>query len=268
MLVGNEAEEADVLAEPRGLHRSAQRTVAADVVANQEQLEILVPALLADPGKGADQALEVLVRLDVSGEEDEPPVQLVALADPGLLLLPRVHQELGVDGVGNHVHLVGLGPGIEAQDVRPGRLGHGEDHRGVADRAPHHVAGVAPRHAIGQVLGEEKVNAVVDGDHRRDGAQKGTHVVRRMEQLGSQAPELEGDREVLAHAIARRLIDHRDEVVGQVAQGRLVGLVAEEEVGRVLIDLCELTHQVSDVGADPEIPPFSYVDRDLQPPPR
>jgi hypothetical protein len=52
----------------------------------------------------------------------------------------------------------------------------------------------------------------------------------RVEELGAQPAELQGDGHVLAQPVASRGFDDRDEVVREVAQGRLVRWVAEEEV--------------------------------------
>ena len=91
----------------------------------------------------------------------------------------------------------------------------------------------------------------------------GTHVVRRVEELGAEAPQLERDRDVLAEPVAGRAVDDRDEVLGEVAQRGLVAGVAEEQVGRVVVEARQVADHVADVGSDPVVAPFAYVDRDL-----
>ena len=259
----DEAEEAHVGAHAGLLGRPPQRVVARHVVADQHEPQVAAAALRAHEGEGADQPLEVLVGLHVAGEEDEPPVDLVALADPLPLRLAGVDEELGVDRVRDDPDLVGVGRRVEAEDVRAGGLRHGVDERALLDGGAHHEPRVAVGHPVRQVLGEEQVDAVVDRHDRRDRAQERAHVVRRVQQLGPEPPELERDREVLAQAVLVRLVHDGHEVLGEVAQRRLVGLVAEEEVGVVRIEAGEVAHDVADVGADAVVPPLPDVDRDL-----
>src|SRR5437773_254155 len=75
------AEEADVVAHAHRLHPPPQRSVLVDLVADDQELEVLVPGPLLEGAEGADQAVEVLVGLDVPRVEDEPPPDLVALLD-------------------------------------------------------------------------------------------------------------------------------------------------------------------------------------------
>src|SRR6266581_4756427 len=123
--------------------------------------------------------------------------------------------------------------------------------------------GVAPGHPAGQVLGEEQVDAVVDGDDRWDAAEQRPHVVGRVKEVRPQPPQLQGDRNVLSQAIAPGVVDDGDEVLGQVAESGLVGGVTEDEVGRVPVEAREMADQIADVRADPVVPPLSRVDRDL-----
>ena len=57
--------------------------------------------------------------------------------------------------------------------------------------------------------------------------------------------------------------DDGDEVLGQVAKGRLVGGITEEEVRGVPVETREMTHEIPHVRADPVVPPLSRVDRHL-----
>jgi hypothetical protein len=222
------------------------------------------PPARAHAGEGADEALEVLVGLHVAGEEDEAAAQLVALPHPRHLLLPRVLEELRVDRVRDHVDLGGVGPGVEAEDVGAGGLGDGEDEGAAAHGAAHHEPRVAEGHPAGQVLGEEQVDAVVDGDDGGHRAQEGADVVRRVEQLRPEPAQLQRDRDVLAQAVARGAVHHRHEVLREVAQGRLVGRVAEQEVRRLVVEAGEVADDVADVRPDAEVSPLADVDRDLQ----
>ena len=125
---------------------------------------------------------------------------------------------------------------------------------------------VAPGHAARQVLGEQQVDAVVDGHHGGRGAEQGPDVVRGVEEVSPEPAQLPGDRDVLPQAVARGVVHHGHEVLGQVAQGGLVGRVAEEEVRRLPIEVREMAHQVPDVRTDSEVPPLPRVDRDLHRP--
>ena len=166
----------------------------------------------------------------VAREEHEPAAELVALAHALHLRRPGVLQQPRVDRVRDDVHLLGVGRGVEAEDVGPRGLGHGEDERAAAHGVAHHEARVAKGDPVGQVLRKREVDAVVDRDHRRHRAQERPDVVREVEEIRPEAAQLERDREVLAQPIAGRAVHHRDEVLREVAQRRLVGRVAEEEV--------------------------------------
>ena len=222
-----------------------------------------LPSCAAHPGEGADQALEVLVRLHVAGEEHEAAAHLVALAHALHLLRAGVLQQLRVDRVRDDVHLLRVGRGVEAEDVGARGLGHGEDEGAAADGVAHHEARVAEGHAVRQVLREEQVDAVVDRHHRRHRAQQRPDVVGRVEEVRPEAAQLERDREVLAQAVAGRGVHDRDEVLREVAQRRLVGRVAEEEVRGLVVELREVADEVADVRPDPVVVPLAHVDRDL-----
>ena len=262
-VVGDEAEEPHVLAHARRLHAAPQRAVAVDLVADDQELHVLVPAALLEQAEGRDQPLEVLVRLDVPRVEHEAPADLVPLAHALHLFLAGVLEDGFVDGVGHDLEPVGVGLGIEAQDVPARGLGHGEDQLAAVHRVPHHEPGVALGHAVRQVLREEQVDAVVDGDHRGLGAHERQHVVRRVVEVGAELAQLARDGEVLAHAVARGPLHHGHEVLRQVAERALVRFVAEEEVGGLAVEEGEVADDVADVGADPVVPPLPRVDRDL-----
>jgi hypothetical protein len=84
-----------------------------------------------------------------------------------------------------------------------------------------------------------------------------------VQQVGSQPTELERDRDVLAQAVPRRVLDNGHEVLGEVAERGLVVMLAEEEVGGLVIQAREMAHQVPHIGADAVIAPLARVDRDL-----
>jgi hypothetical protein len=237
--------------------------VALAPFADDEQLHVLVARPLLEQPESRDQALHVLVGLDVPRVEHEPAADLVALAHPVHLLLAGVRQQGHVDGVGHHLDAVGVGVGVEAQDVAARGLGDGEHQRAAPDGAAHHEPRVLEGHAVGQVLGEEQMDAVVDGHHRRAAAEQRQHVVGGMQQVGAQTMELAGDGDVLGEAVAVRLVHHRHEVLGQVAQLGLVRLVAEEEIGGDPVQGRQMAHQVPHIGPDAVVPPFAGVDRDL-----
>ena len=131
------------------------------------------------------------------------------------------------------------------------------------DGVPHHAVRVGEGHPVGQVLGEEQVDAVVDGDHRPPPAEQGQDVVRRMQEVDAQPPELGRDGDVLAQAVAPRVVHHGHEVLGEVAQRGFVAAIAEEEVGRVPIELGEMAHEIPDIGPDPVVAPLARVDGDF-----
>jgi hypothetical protein len=217
---------------------------------------------LLEQREGGHQPLEVLVGLDVPRVEHESPADLVALLHPLRLLLARVLHESLVDGVGDDLQSLGVGLGIEAQMSAREASETGEDQLGAAHRVFHHEPRVLPGEPS-EVLGEEQVDAVVDGHHRRRGAQHRQHVVRRVVEVGPQLAQLARDRQMLAHAVAGRPLHHGHEVLRQVAERALVGFVAEEEVGGLAIEQRQVAGEVADVRPDPVVPPLPRVDRDL-----
>src|SRR6185295_14786805 len=70
--------------------------------------------------------------------------------------------------------------------------------------------------------------------------------------------------DVLAETVALRIVDHRHEVLGEVAEGGFVAGLAEEVIGRFAVESRESAHHVPDVGTDAEVPPLPGVDRDPQ----
>ena len=76
-------------------------------------------------------------------------------------------------------------------------------------------------------MGEEEGNAVVDRDHRRDEPDDRGHIVRRVEQIDTQAPHLERDGELLPYGVAGRSVDDGDEVLSEIAERQGVCPVAQ-----------------------------------------
>ena len=208
------------------------------------------------------------MRLDVPGVEHDPPADLVALADALHLLFARVGQQRLVDRVGHHLQPLGIGVRVEAQDVAARGFRDREHELAALHRAAHHELRVPVGETVRQVLREQQVDAVVDGHDRLAAAQQRQHVVGRMEEVRAQRVQLARDRDVLPEAVAVRLVHDRHEVVGQVAQDRLVRAVTEQEVGGLAIEVRQMTHEVPHVGADAVVPPFAGVDRDLHGPRR
>ncbi len=60
------------------------------------------------------------------------------------------------------------------------------------------------------------MDTVVDRDDRRDPAVQGANVVGDVQEVGAETAQLERYGEVLAEPIARRLVDDRKEVLGEV----------------------------------------------------
>src|SRR4051812_39066336 len=98
-LVRDEAEKPHVLVQLVAVHRAAQRRVLRDLVADDEQLDVAEIRVLPQRVERFDQALEILVRLDVARVEHVWGVQLVALAHPLDLLGGRRLAETIVNGV-------------------------------------------------------------------------------------------------------------------------------------------------------------------------
>jgi hypothetical protein len=195
----------------------------------------------------------------------EAAADLIALLDPLHLLFAGILEQRLVERVRHHLDAVGVGPGVEAQDVAARGVGDGEDERAPPDCAADHGVRIAPGHPTREVLGEEEVDAVVDGHDRRSGAEERPDVVRRMKEVGPEPMELPRNGDVFLEAITRGVVDDGDEVGGEVAKGGFVSGTAEDEVRGLAIESREMAHQISDVRPDTEIPPLPRVDRDLHP---
>jgi hypothetical protein len=143
------------------------------------------------------------------------------------------------------------------------RLDREHERQPVLDRVSHHALRVGEGHPVREVLGEKQVDAVVDGDDGAAPAEEREDVVGRVKEVDAQAPQLERDRDVLLEPVTARAVHHGHEVLGQVAQGGLVRRIAEQEVGRLPVEVREMAHQVSDVRPDPVVTPLAHVDGDL-----
>ena len=150
-----------------------------------------------------DQALEVLVRLDVAGVEHERIVELVALAHPRHLLVVGRLAEALVDRVVDDVDLR-LGHAEVPQDVALRGFRHRQHAVRPVRRDPQRRARVARSASrFGQVLREAQVDAVVDGHDRSARRQRRQHVVGRVKQVDPLAAQVQRHAKLLADRIRR-----------------------------------------------------------------
>ena len=110
------AQEAHMLVELVTVHHLAQRGVLGHLVADDHQLQSR-RAIHAGPAEGIDRPLDVLVRLDIAYIQHERVIELIPLPDPLRGGLVGRREEPPVDGVVDHLHLVG-GDGEEAAGCR------------------------------------------------------------------------------------------------------------------------------------------------------
>ena len=242
------------------MHGAAQRRQLRDLVADDEQLDVLE---LAGPQlvEGLDQPHEVLVRLDVADVEDEPVIELIPLAHAGDGVGWRRHREVRVDGVVDDDDLLGRDV-EEVEDVPLGRVGHRQNAVRSVRRRPHLRARIGIGHAVGQILRKHQVNAVVDR-HDRAAADRGRqHVVRRVIEIRPLAPQHPRHVNLLADGVVRRGFEHGSEVRTELSRDAEVGLAAEQDVLGVVIDARELAQEIADVSADAEVVELPRVDRD------
>ena len=211
--------------------------------------------------KRFDQALDVLVRLDVSRVQHELLLQLEPFAHAVDLRRRRHLAEAVVEAVVNDGDLL-LGNLEVAQDVALRRLGHRDDLPGAVRRPPQERARVAIRQPIRQVLREHQVDAVVDGDHGLAGRQRRQHVMRAVEQIDPLPGEACRDVDLLHHRIGFGGLHDGPKVRPQPAQRLAVVGSAEQDVLRLCVQPGQLAQQILDVGANPEVMEFPGVDRD------
>jgi len=115
--IGDESEEAHVVAHAALLDDAPQRGLLQDLVADDDELQVVVPRPFFKEGEGKDEALEVLVGLDVPRVEDVAAPDLVALAHPLLLVVLRLLEEARFDGARHDPEPLGVGGGEEVEDV-------------------------------------------------------------------------------------------------------------------------------------------------------
>ena len=155
-----------------------------------------------------DQPLEILVRLDVAGVEDERIVELVALADAHDLVGRGLFAEALVDGVVDDVDLRFRHVEV-LEDVALRGLRDRQDARRPVRRDPQRAARVRVAEPVREVLRKAQVDAVVNRDDRAARRQRRQHVVRRVKQIDPLAAQIERKRELLAHRVVRRRAPER-----------------------------------------------------------
>ena len=188
------------------VHRSPQRRQLRDLVADDQQLQV-VEAARAQLGERLDQPHQVLVRPDVADVEHELVFQLIPLPHALDRLRGGRRREALLDRVVDHDDLFGRNA-EEMHDVAFRGLGHGEDAVRLPRGAPHRRPGVHVRRAVRQVLREHQVDAVVDR-HDRAAADAGRqHVVRCVIDVRPLAPEHPRHVHLLAQRVVRRRLEH------------------------------------------------------------
>ena len=206
-----------------------------------------------------DGPLEVLVRLDVAGVEDERIVELIALANPCDIVFRRWRAEAFVDAVVDDVNLFRRDVEV-VEDVALRRLRHRQDAARLVARHPHRTARVRVAEPVREVLRKPQVDAVMNRHDRLAGRQRRQDVVRSVKQVGALATQVARHRDLLADRVAGRRLRNRAEIVAELTDELTVGLTAEHDILCGLIDAREVPKQVPDVGADPVVAELAGVD--------
>ena len=174
------------------MHRTTERRILRDFASRDQEFQILVPALLTQEDERVDEALEILVRLDIAGIHHESILKLVSLPDVCHLLFRRLSVKVIGDRVVNDGDLI-LRHGKEAEDVPLRGFGDGQDSTRSVDGGPERAAGVTTCDPVREVLREDQVDAVVNRDDGTTGCQDRQDVVWCVEQLRAGAPDVYRD---------------------------------------------------------------------------
>jgi hypothetical protein len=102
----------------------------------------------------------------------------------------------------------------------------------------------------------------VHGDHGPGAEQQGEDVVGLVKKIDAEPPHLGGQAPVFAYRVPARLVHHRHEVLREVLQRRDVLVVAEEEVGVLVINEGQRADDVPHIRADAVVPPLAGINRD------
>ena len=172
-----------------------------------------------------------------------------------------VGAEVLVDGVVDDDDLLRLDV-EEMEDVALRRLGDGQDAIRAARCRPHRRARVGVGGAVRQVLRKHQVDAVVNGHDRSAADGRRQHVMRRVVDVRTLAPQDPRHVNLLAQRVVGRRLAHAAEVRPELRGDAQVGLTAEQDVLGIAIDPRELSQQVADVGPDAEVVELPRVDRD------
>ena len=203
------------------MHGAPQRRQLRDLVADDEQLQLVDPAGAAR--ERLDQPHEVLVRLDVADVEDELVIELVALADARRPLLGGVSREVLVDGVVDDDDLLRRDV-EEVEDVALRRLETRSGCDPIGARPSTSTRAHRHRPPGSAVLREHQVDAVVDRDDRAARDRGRQHVVRRVVDVGPLAPQHPRHVDLLADRVVRRRLEHAAEVRSELRRDAEVGL--------------------------------------------
>ena len=133
---------------------------------------------------------------------------------------------------------------------------------GLVRRDPQRRARVGVAEAVRQILRKAQMDAVVDRDHRAARRQRRQHVVRRVEQVGPLAPQVERHAHLLAHGVGRRALGDRAGSSRPSAAATARSPPARQS-STYSVDWSsrdEVPQQVPDVGADAVIAQLARVD--------
>src|ERR1700730_4997188 len=97
-----------------------------------------------------------------------------------------------------------------------------------------------------QGLREHQVNAVVNGDHCGSRRERGKHVVRRVKQIDTLAPDGEWNGDLLGNGVMSGAFNHGTEIRSQLAGYRGILLIAEENVLGRAIDPGKAAEEIAD----------------------
>ena len=136
------------------MHGATQRRVLRDVVADDDQLQ-MIETRLPDQMERVEQPLDVLVRLDVADVQRELALELIALLDGAHLVLRRRGREPLVDAVVDDGDLLGRDV-EEFEDVALRRFRNGQDAVGSSAAAPICARAYASAPRFGRYCGKRR----------------------------------------------------------------------------------------------------------------
>ena len=219
--------------------------------------------LALDLGEGPHHVLNVLVGLLAPQKEEVGTGNPVLLGRPEPLFVRDVRTEARRDAVVDDLDPVRRDAEV-VDEVALAVVRDGDDAVGPPEGATDHQTGVDVGGAAGQELRIQQVDDVVDRDDRASPGERGKDVVRRMEEVEPVPPETPRETGQLGQRIARRVLGHGREVVGQVRERFAVrgADVNAEAIPARLGPPADGLQEVADVGPDPEVLGLAGIDAD------